>query len=331
MSSAARRAPGRLHYYRRICAAYLTAQPSQLTFWHERPERNPNASSSELGEYYMVFGSKAGYPGPYDRDSVPLLDYRGQLGLQYNPIAISQYGLGNYNLYCRLRDPHRLRRFLAAADWLVRNLEQNSAGLWVWNHHFDWEYRTPLRAPWYSGLAQGQGISMLTRAHRATGEQRYIQAARLAFAAFQHCVANGGVCFEDAEGNVWIEEYIVDPPTHILNGFIWAAWGIYDYKLATGDAYAARLWHAAIHTLRSNLHLYDAGYWSLYEQSGTRMKMLASPFYHTLHIEQLCILYWLTGEEVFKAYAERWRAYRADGIKRMRALIHKGVFKLCYY
>lgn len=30
----------RLNYYRRIFAAYLTPQKSQLTFWHEVPEEN---------------------------------------------------------------------------------------------------------------------------------------------------------------------------------------------------------------------------------------------------------------------------------------------------
>ena len=50
--------------------------------------------------------------------------------------------------------------------------------------------------------------------------------------------------FTDEHGNLWFEEYIVSPPTHILNGFMWAAWGVYDYFLATGDptaqAFSAR-------------------------------------------------------------------------------------------
>jgi heparosan-N-sulfate-glucuronate 5-epimerase len=331
MSSAATTVrTSRLQYYRRIYAAYLTSEQSQLTFWHDRPERNPNASRTDLGEYYMLFATKADY-ARCDDEGIPLLHYHGEIGLQYNPIAIAQYGLGNYNLYCRTREPKRRRKFLAVADWLVRNLEQNRHELWVWNHHFDWEYRTPLRAPWYSGLAQGQGISLLLRAHRASGDATYLEAAQCAFQPFLASVAAGGVTYEDEHRNLWFEEYIVNPPTHILNGFIWAAWGIYDYKLATGEAAAAALWERAIQTLRANLHRYDTGYWSLYEQSGTRMKMLASPFYHDLHITQLQVLHWLTGEESFLRYAERWLAYRASNFKRLRALAYKSLFKLCYY
>ena len=133
----------RLNYYRRLFPAYLSPGKSQLSFWHETPEVNERCQPKELGEYYMPFTEKADYRGRYDSAGIPLLDYQGKLGLQYNPIAIAQYGLGNYNLFLRTKDSERRRKFLTVADWLVTNLEQNPAGLSVWNHHFDWEYRLP--------------------------------------------------------------------------------------------------------------------------------------------------------------------------------------------
>ena len=42
-----------LNYYRRIFSAYLLGGKSHLTFWHETPAENPNASSTDLGEYYI--------------------------------------------------------------------------------------------------------------------------------------------------------------------------------------------------------------------------------------------------------------------------------------
>jgi heparosan-N-sulfate-glucuronate 5-epimerase len=322
---------GRLAYYRRIFRAYLIPGESQLTFWHETPELNPNLSTTELGEYYMVFSAKADYPGTYDNQGVPILDYHGDIGVQYNPIAIAQWGLGNYNLYRRGNDPSRKQKFLNSADWLLRNLETNAHGLSVWQHHFDWEYRDTLRAPWYSALAQGQGISLLLRAHRETGNADYADAARRAFIALQTPISGGGVAFTDANGDVWLEEYLVDPPTHILNGFIWAAWGVYDYALATGDTTARALFSQAVETLRRNLRSYDIGFWSLYEQSGTRLKMVASPFYHQLHIVQLRVMQSLTGEAFFAEYADRWERYARNRIHRARAICYKSLFKLCYY
>jgi hypothetical protein len=321
----------RLNYYRRIFPAYLSSGKSQLTFWHDTPEVNERCRLEELGEYYMPFTAKADYAGAYDAAGIPLLDYHGKLGLQYNPIAIAQYGLGNYNLFARTGDAERRRKWTAVADWMVANLQQNAAGLWVWNHHFDWEYRTRLKAPWYSALAQGQGISLLVRAHRETGELRYLDAARRASGAFLKSTDEGGVVYKDEDDQTWFEEYIVSPPTHILNGFIWASWGVYDYFLATGDPQAQSLFERAVQTLAANLKHYDVGFWSLYEQSGTRLKMMASPFYHHLHIVQLEVLHRLTGEAIFKSYASRWNSYRQSRPKRMVALGYKVIFKLCYY
>jgi heparosan-N-sulfate-glucuronate 5-epimerase len=320
-----------LNYYRRIFRAYLLGGNSQLTFWHETPAENPRAKPGELGEYYMLFAEKADYPGSYDASGIPLLDYHGKIGLQYNPIAIAQYGLGNFNLFQQSGDPVRRKRFLLVADWLCSHLEVNSHGIAVWNHHFNWEYRAELKAPWYSALAQGQGISLLVRAHKNSGEARYLEAARSALAAFSHPASAGGVTFVDERGDLWFEEYIVTPPTHILNGFIWALWGVYDYWLATKDASAKDLFSRATQTLLHNLERYDLGFWSLYEQSGTRLPMVASGFYHQLHIVQLRIMHRLTGEAEFLRTAERWQRYAESRANRARALCYKSVFKLCYY
>jgi hypothetical protein len=339
-------APARLQYYRRILPAYLGSGRSQLTFWHETPEINPRANIDahaphrELGPYYMSFREKADYSGAHDANAIPMLDYRGAIGVQYNPIAIAQWGLANYNRFCEhafsehaSSEPAsaRLERTLNAADWLTANLEQNSHGLWVWNHHFDWEYRETLKAPWYSGLAQGQGVSLLFRAHAQTGNKKYETAAERAFISLTRPIAHGGVLFEDSEQNLWIEEYLVDPPTHILNGFIWALWGVFDFWLARADASAKQIFDRGVQTLLHNLARFDTGYWSLYEQSGTHLKMLASPFYHRLHIVQLRVMANLTGDRRFAEVADRWESYAERRANRSRALVEKSIFKLLHY
>ena len=321
----------RFHYYRRISRAYLFPGTSQLTFWHEKPEVNPQAGIRQLGEYYMLFAEKADYAGPLDGSGIPLLDYHGRIGRQYNPIAIAQWGLGNYNRFHRSGCDEQRAKFFAASDWLGARLEKNRSGLAVWNHHFDWEYRVPLKAPWYSGLAQGLGISLLVRAHQVTSESLYLEVADRAFASFLKSTNEGGVSFTDSRGNVWLEEYIVWPPTHILNGFIWMAWGIYDYFLATQSLVARDLFNAAVETLRTNLHRYDLGFWSRYEQSGTALPMIASPFYHRLHTVQLRVMHRITGHSEFLQFAEKWETYSRSFSKRTRALCCKSVFKLCYY
>lgn len=321
----------RLHYYRRIFRAYLFPSESQLNFWHDDAQVNLRAQPNSLGEYYMNFDRKAEYSGPSDSEGIPLLNYHGEIGLQYNPIAIAQWGLGNFNLFCRARGSRPCRKFILASDWLCNNLKPNAHGVHVWTHNFDWEYRQRLKKPWYSGLAQGQAISLLVRAHEETRDPTYLHIAKRAFSSFLAGIDSGGVQFTDEGGDVWFEEYVVSPPTHILNGFIWAAWGVYDYFLATGSKEAISLFAGAVKTLRQNLDRYDLGFWSLYEQSGTRLPMIASPFYHKLHVTQLRIMHKITQEEVFREYADRWERYGRSRSKRTRALCYKSAFKLAYY
>jgi hypothetical protein len=292
---------------------------------------DPAMQVSVLGSYYMRFGEKANYRGPYDAAGVPLLDYRGKIGRQYNPIAIAQWGLGNYNLLLNAGKPEQWEKFLLASEWMLAHLERNSRGLAVWHHHFDWEYRSLLKAPWYSALAQSQGISLLLRAHRETGDCRFLDAAAQAFLPFTRSIEQGGVTFTDEAGDVWLEEYIVTPPTHILNGFIWGLWGVYDYWLGTADIVARDLFARGTQTLLKNLSHYDLDFWSMYEQAGTRLKMIASPFYHRLHIVQLRVMHRLTGESTFADYAEKWEHYARSHARRICALFYKSAFKFCYY
>jgi len=116
-----------------------------------------------------------------------------------------------------------------------------------------------------------------------------------------------------------------------LNGFIWASWGLYDYFLATEHPAARELFSRAVRTMLHNLDRYDLGFWSLYEQSGTRLPMVASSFYHQLHIVQLRVMRRLTGEDMFGRIADRWESYSRKRANRARALCYKSAFKLCYY
>ena len=77
-------------------------------------------------------------------------------------------------------------------------------------------------------------------------DEKYQRAAEKAFVALTRPIAEGGVLFEDEAKNLWIEEYLVDPPTHILNGFMWALWGVFDFWLARGDASAKEIFDRGV-------------------------------------------------------------------------------------
>ncbi len=331
----------RLAYYKRVLQAYLGRRPSHLSFWHGIPELNEKAFGEDPRQFYMRFHYKACYAGTADAQGIPLLDYRGAIGPQYNPIAVAQWGLGCWNLWCDTGDEAWLKKVHAAADWLVSHLEPNARGLPVWMHHFDWEYFRTLKAPWYSGLAQGQGIALLVRVRdspAADGRAAvYGEAAREAFRALVTPASDGGTLVVDESGRWWVEEYLTEPPTHILNGMIWALWGVHDLErsgLAVPDRCTTcprELWEQGVATLRSSLFRFDCGYWSLYDLSPVRLRNVSSPFYHALHIVQLRVMARLTGEAVFAEAAERWQGYAASRLRRRRAWAAKALFKLAYF
>ena len=174
-------------------------------------------------------------------------------------------------------------------------------------------------------------IQIFGRINVETKEEKYLNSAKEAFKSLSTSIGDGGVCFMDGKKNLWIEEYIVVPPTHILNGFIWALWGVLDYSLLTQDALAKESFEKYVKTLEENISKYDLGFWSAYDLSSQKLKMIASSYYHHLHIVQLKILGSLTGKKVFNDYSEKWEKYQGRWINRLRALIYKIVFKLLYF
>jgi len=321
----------RINYWRRIFKVYLTKEKGYLNFWHEKPAVSKNIDPETLGIYYMTFEDKARYAGPRDKNGVILFDYFADIGRQYNPVAIAQYGLGNFNLYLRTKDKKHLKETLTHADWLVSHLETNEKNVPVWRHHFEWHYKEILPPGWYSALAQGCGISLLMRAYRETRNDMYLKTAEGAFEAMTIEMEQGGVRHTEKDGTVWLEEYMVTPPTHIINGFLWTLWGVWDYWLVTKKPEVKTLFDACIKTLERNLHRYDAGYWSRYDLSRQCMVMLASPFYHALHVVQLEATYILTRKPIFETYRKKFETYQKSWFKRKRAFVYKAIFKLIYF
>jgi len=322
-----------INYYKRILTAYLiNKKKGNLSFWHTKLKIGYRNNTSQLGGYYLDYTLKTKYPGPFDEKGVPMLNYFGDIGIQYNPDAIAQYALGYFEKYSENRDNAYKEIFLKQANWFVDNLRERDNGISVWEYNFDFEYFKKLKKPWYTSLGQGHGISVLVRAYLLTKKTIYLDTAKKAFLAFQYLTnVNGGVKYIDEHGCVWFEEAIINPPTHILNGFIWALWGIYDYWLTTKDGIAKNLFDEGVKTLKKNLHKYDKGFWSTYDLAKTELPGIASWYYHNLHIAQLKIMHKLTNEKVFLEYAEKWEKYQKNFFFKILALIYKVVFKVFYY
>ncbi len=180
-----------------------------------------------------------------------------------------------------------------------------------------------LEPPWYSALAQGQIASVFVRAYLWTGLDRYAHAAELAIAPL--LLGSGSELVSATPAGPILEEAPSHPASHILNGWIYAVWGLWDVHVGLGLRRAGDTLDATLACLRLLLPHYDLGWWTRYSLFPGPVADVAQPFYHRLHVDQMEVLYRLTGAEVFKGAARRWRSY-ATLPGHLRSLAWKGAF-----
>lgn len=275
-----------------------------------------------LGDYYLDFSKRvtpvmSGCFGPFDADGVPLVDNdklfnnspivgkKDAYGIHYTPVTIAQFGLSLYSSHLQKPNPKYYNLFISQADWHVNNISATSDGGGVWLHNFEFPIYN-LHKPWISAMAQGQGISLVLRAYQATKNSKYLDAACRAYQSLNSEVITGGVSTRDHLGNLWLEEYPTDPPSHVLNGFIFAIWGVLDFYRATNDINAGIMYKECIKTLRDNIKKYEGVFWSKYDIH-TRENISLS--YHMIHVMQLQVLAQLTNDSILIETARRWGDY----------------------
>lgn len=326
-------------YLLRIVNSYiLNKDKSNLSFWHTPLSANELSAEDLQGvrRYPMNFSEKTKYKAHQDKDGVILLNYYGNLGLQYNPNAIAQQALGYYDQYLENNRAEKADAFLAQADYFLKHGRTVRDGILLWEYNFPFEMRDHLSSPWRSALAQGQALSVLIRAHQLTGKNIYAERARAGYGAFRYLAREheGGV-LDDQDGFTWLEEYIVRSPNHVLNGFIWALWGVRDYAVYFKDSHALGLWNECLKTLEHNLKNYDLGFWTAYDWPRKYDKkqpvMPSSLYYQRLHTIQMLACFRLTGKEFFLSYHRKWEGYLTSKLRKVISQIWKMYFKIRYF
>jgi len=284
-----------------------------------------------LEEYYVSFKNwvpfiESGGYGPLDEEGIPLVDYSADprmkgLAPVYFAVTVAQYALGVFELWLNTGLLAYRQKFLKLARWLELQAEPTSHGVLVWPARYDFPVYG-LRAPWISSMAQSQAASVLLRAHQIENRGEPREVASKAMAAFYIPAGEpGGVRYVDSQGSVWFEEYLTDPPAHVLNGFIFSLFGLDELSRAASDDAARQAWNDGVLTLERNLHRYDTGYWSRYD---LLRDCVASDFYHVnIHVPLLKALHSITGRDIFIDFANKWERYSDSAVCRLRAKCYK--------
>jgi heparosan-N-sulfate-glucuronate 5-epimerase len=244
--------------------------------------------------------------GALDEAGVPYNASSKKYPAAYHPTTIAQYALAHWNTYLETGDEKNKQAFIVQARWLVENETSSNSDVGGWPFPFS----VPdffAQAPWLSALTQGNAISVLVRAFQLTAEDAFLEVARRAVRTFELDIFDGGVSAHIGDGDIFFEEVAVYPAAHILNGYLLALFGLYDYVTFTKDAQINELIQSSLITLHKLIDRFDTGYWSRYD---LLFGHLASHFYHTLHVTLLEALAQYSGCEHCATLAKRWAAYQ---------------------
>jgi heparosan-N-sulfate-glucuronate 5-epimerase len=273
----------------------------------------------ELGGYFIDFTAKAPeprWPPPWLPEPEKLIH-----------VAAAQWGLGCYERFLNGEGDEWLSAMIAAADHLLEQQEQGGTLDGAWPHRVAMPHTYRLTPPWLSAMAQGEGASVLVRAHLRTGEERYADGALRALRLLAVPTPDGGVRAPLGDG-YFLEEYPTEPPSLVLNGGIFALWGYYDVAIALGDAHARDEFEVGVDTLAANLWRWDTGRWSLYDLFPHPAPNIASSAYHLLHTTQLRAMRLVAPREEFEATADRFDYYASSRLRRFDAFARKVAFRL---
>jgi hypothetical protein len=268
----------------------VTDLPEEMLPWRDRPTAWDNVSPAT---------------GPYHLDSTGVYLYYpdgGTLGYDH-PVGQAQFGLGCIASHRTETDPARCALFLARAqaqaDRLIdRHIESRSG--WWFPYGFDFTHTVhsgvSYTAPWYSGMAQGEVISLFVQLAQldVVCEQdraRYMAAADGAFASLQ--VEDGGYPWAvntDSSGYLWIQEYPgaeFGTGDYTFNGMIFAMLGVYDYWRATGSQAAADLYDACATTIAAKWPRLRNPKWYAFYCDNHRIPATTYQQHHIHLLEQL--------------------------------------------
>jgi heparosan-N-sulfate-glucuronate 5-epimerase len=280
----------------RLVAAALSRGPG-----YEPQPLGKHVDPSSVRGYYLDLTAKTTSPTAARPERLP-------------PAGVAQLALGWWERSLA-GDKDALLGFEATYKLLLdRALRRDGSFLWPY------EMEVPkygLKPPWFSAMAQGQAASVFVRA-----AARDEQAADIALHAIRPLLDGVAPFVVSSPAGPVLEEAPTVPSSRVLNGWIYALWGLWDVAVGLGSSEARVLFDESLKALQASLADYDTGWWSRYSLwAGGRD--LAKPFYHRIHVVQLEALHLLTGVPGFAAVASRWREYDT-GTAAARAVLAKG-------
>jgi heparosan-N-sulfate-glucuronate 5-epimerase len=233
-------------------------------------------------------------------------------GKVHFPVAIIQYGLGAYDLYLMDHRKIYLDQFWRCVDYISKHQLENGA----WDN-FGFVYPD---AP-YGSMCQGEACSLLLRAYKESGDSEYLSQAIRAIDFMLLPLCDGGTS-EYKGDDLFLYEFTNKPV--VLNGWIFSLFGLHELAVVTSEQKYEDNLNKTVQTLKKNLHIFDNGYWSMYDMGNK----IASPFYHNLHVAQMQALAETFHSRIFVNYYKKFKEYQVNKLNEIRAFAKKAFQKI---
>lgn len=277
---------------------------------------NPNTRTLGFWPLSVAARLDQGHFQRFDDRGLPLRWIPSLGGWVHQYCTMTAFALAHWELFLRTGSETNLRSLLSVADYLVETAERSSPDLVL--------FRTEIfgqgHVGFVSAMDHGEAMSVLCRAWQSTNRMEYLDTAVACARAFDLPVEKGG--FVDrisVNGVLWYEETPRSHWSHILNGMIYALWGLRDLYSVTGLPWVKNFLDEGLSSVQTSLPLFDTGYWSLYHLPKSGRTYVASMMYHELHICQLTDLTRWAGDATFQFYAQRFTEYARRWTCRLRA------------
>jgi hypothetical protein len=228
----------------------------------------------------------------------------------YQPVTTLQWAMGARTQYWVTGQQLWLDLARASALKVLAGRVE-SGGAYFFPYNYEWssqEFGYDFQPPWYSGMAQGEALSVFTQmAQIFPDEPLWDEAARATFASLlQPPSADQPWVTDVVDGYLWFEEYAAADSFEVFNGHVFALFGVYEYALHSGDQRAFDLFDAGATTaLHAMATARRPGQTSLYCVEPERCVDAGwqNGSYQKIHIAQLEMLQALTGDDRFADWA----------------------------
>lgn len=244
-------------------------------------------------------------PHPKDADGIQVFEYKGEK--YYHPTLLTMQMSWYVDSFIQSGDSIYFKTILNYYDKILELIEETDNTIWI-AYPFDYAIHgnidDVMKAPWYSGMAQGTLLKIFSQLYVLTNDIKYFNQATKVFNTFNSIkgLNKRWITQIDKRNYLWIEEYPDDiVPNNTLNGFLYGLFGIYEYYLISENDHAEFLLKAGITTLKKYLTEFraegDLSYYCLKHKQQSR-------YYHILHIKQIRAIFAYTGDQFFSDMAD---------------------------